>query len=111
MLQRVKSNVAHRFDSTRAAESELVPLTLADDNSPRSASSLDDSPSSSRARIAGFGASPLQGTDFKKCFSILCAPLEWSFSYWNCRVLTAAQAYFTEQAWGVPAAVDCRGDG
>ncbi len=41
MIQRVRSNVAQRFDSTRAAESELVPLTLVDDDSPRSLSSLD----------------------------------------------------------------------
>ena len=46
MIQRVKANVAQRFDSTRASESELVPLTLVDDDSPRSMSSLD-SPSSS----------------------------------------------------------------
>ena len=38
MIQRVKSSVAQRFDSTLAVESELVPLTLADDDSPRSLS-------------------------------------------------------------------------
>lgn len=52
MIQRVKANVAQRFDSTRAAESELVPLTLADDDSPRSMSSLD-SPSFSVGNKGG----------------------------------------------------------
>ena len=68
MIQRVKSSVEQRFDSTRAEESELVPLTLADDSdSPRSmgSSSLDTPPASATggggARGLGFMSAPRGG--------------------------------------------------
>ena len=68
MLHRVSSEVKQRFDSSRADDSELVPLTLADDDgSPLAGSSSGSSPGFTPSRFStpgnsgGAAATGLQG--------------------------------------------------